>query len=131
MMAALPLSGKGERTQQASVREVRLRAQCSHTAPDRLTAQELQHSCLHRKNVDGRAPAGMRLCSSGIRFFSQHVLQRDGSTLSRMRAHTAHRLPAVLRVEAVRRLLAAAPSGSTTVVRTTIITGRSPLPRTT
>jgi hypothetical protein len=82
MMAALPLSGKGERTQQASVREVRLRAQCSHTAPDRLTAQELQHSCLHRKNVDGRAPAGMRLCSSGIRFFSQHVLQRDGSTLS-------------------------------------------------
>jgi hypothetical protein len=33
MLAALQLSGKGERTQQASVREGRLLAQFSHTAP--------------------------------------------------------------------------------------------------
>ena len=82
MMAALPRSGKGERTQPSSVRAVRLRAQCSHTSPDRISAQELQHSLLHRTNVDGLAPASMRLCDSGIRFFSQHVLQRDWHTLS-------------------------------------------------
>ena len=42
MLAALHLSGKGERTQDASVREVRLLAQFYHTAPDRISEQELQ-----------------------------------------------------------------------------------------
>src|SRR6266571_1264781 len=108
MMAVLQRSGKGERTQHASVREGRLLAQFSHTSPDRISAQELQHSFLHRTNVDGLAPASMRLCSSGIRFFSQHVLKRAWHTLSLLRAQTTHRLPAVLSVEEVRRLLASA-----------------------
>src|SRR4249920_4060889 len=96
MIAALHLSGKGERTQEAYVREVRLLAQFYHTSPDRISEQELQHYFLHRKNVDSLAPASMRICSSGIRFFSQHVLKRDGHTLSLMRAQTAHRLTTVL-----------------------------------
>src|SRR5919198_6159410 len=108
MIAALQLSGKGERTQQAYVREVRLLAQFYHTSPDRISEQELQHYFLHRKNVDGLAPASMRICYSGIRFFSQHVLKRDWHTLALIRAQTAHRLPAILSVEEVRRLLAAA-----------------------
>ena len=108
MIAALPLCGKGERTPPASVRAVRLLAQFDHTSPDVLSAQELQHSFLHRTNVDGLAPPSLRLCSSGLRFFSQHVLQRDWHPLALMRAHTTPRLPAVLRVEEVRRLLTAA-----------------------
>ena len=108
MMTARQLSGKGERPQQSSVREVRLRAQFSHTSPDRMTEPALQHDFLHRKNVDGLAPASMRICSSGIRFFDQHVLKRDWSTLSLLRAHTTHRLPAVLSVAEVKRLLQAA-----------------------
>lgn len=108
MIATLQLSGKGERTQQSYVREVRLLAQFYGKSPDLLFAQELQHYFLHRKNVDGRAPASMRNCSSGIRCFSQHVLKRDGHTLSRMRAQPAHRLPAVLSVEDGGRLLKAA-----------------------
>ena len=108
MIAALQLSGKGERTQEASGREVRLLAQFYGKSPDLLSEQELQHSFLHRKNVDGLAPASMRICSSGIRFFSQHVLTRDWHTLWLMRAQTAHRLPAVLSVEEVKRLLTSA-----------------------
>ena len=105
MIAALQLSGKGERTQQSYVREVRLLAQFYHTSPDRITAPALQHSFLHRTNVDGLAPASMRLCSSGMRFFSQHVLTRDWHTLALLRAPTAHRLPAVLSVGVRRTLL--------------------------
>src|SRR6266516_3064081 len=120
MIAALQLSGKGERTQQAYVREVRLLAQFYHKAPDRLSEQELQHSFLHRKNVDGLAPASMRICYSGIRFFSQHVLQRNWHTLSLMRAQTAHRLPAVLSVEEVRRLLTSATPFHNQVSFTTV-----------
>jgi site-specific recombinase XerD len=108
MIAALQLSGKGERTQEASVRAVRLWAQFYRKSPDLLSEQELQHSFLHRKNVDGLAPASMRICSSGIRFFSQHVLKRDWHTLTLMRAQTTHHLPAVLSIEAVRRLLTSA-----------------------
>src|SRR5207245_2172573 len=76
-----------------------------HTSPDRISEQELQRYCLHRKNVDGLAPASMRICYSGIRFFSQHVLKRDWHTLALIRPQTAHRLPAVLSVEEVQRLL--------------------------
>jgi integrase len=43
-----------------------------------------------------------------MRFFSQHVFQRDWHTLALLRAHTTHHLPAVLRVAEVRRLLTAA-----------------------
>ena len=42
MLAALHLSGKGERTQASSVRDVRLLAQFYHTSPDRISEQELQ-----------------------------------------------------------------------------------------
>ena len=108
MIAALHLSGTSERTHESSVREVHLLAPFSHKSPDRLSEQALQRSCLHRKNVDGLAPASMRLCSSGIRFVSPHVLQRDWSTLSLLRAPTTPRLPAVRSVEEVKRLLQAA-----------------------
>jgi integrase/recombinase XerD len=120
MIAALQLSGQGERTQQAYVREVRLLAQFYGKSPALLSEQELQHSCLHRKNVDGLAPASMRLCSSGIRFFYPHVLQRDWHTLALLRAPNTHRLPAVLSVEEVRRLLSSAPPLHNQVYCTTV-----------
>ena len=69
MIAALHLSGKSERTPASYVRDVRLLAQCSHTSPDRISEQALQRYCLHRKNVEHLAPASMRICYSGIRFF--------------------------------------------------------------
>ena len=105
MISALQRSGKGERTQQAAVREVRLRAQFYGPSPDLISEQELQTYFLHRKNVDGLSPASMRICASGIKCFSQHVLTRDWHTLSLMRANTQHRHPAVRSVQEVRRLL--------------------------
>jgi site-specific recombinase XerD len=108
MMAALQLSGKSERTQQSYVREVRLLAQFYGKSPDVISEKELQAYFLHRKNVDGLAPASMRICYSAIRFFYQHVLKRDWHTLTLMRAQITRRLPAVLSVEEVKRLLQAA-----------------------
>ena len=62
----------------------------------------------------------MRICYSGIRFFSQHVLKRDWSTRSLMRAQTAPRLPAVLSVAEVRRVLKAATPLHNQVYFTTV-----------
>src|SRR5216683_2815187 len=120
MMAALQLSGKGERTQQAYVREVRLLAQFYHQSPDRISEQELQRSFLHRTNVDGLAPASLRLCYRGMRFFSQPVLPRTWRPLSLIRAQTTHRLPAVLSVEEVKRLLTSATPLHNQVYFTTV-----------
>ena len=102
MIDALQLSGKGKRTQEAYVREVRLLSECYSRSPARLSEPELQQYFLHRKNVDNLAPNSMRICSSGIRFFSQHVITRDWHTLSLIRAETERRLPTVLSVQEVR-----------------------------
>ena len=120
MIDALQLSGKGERTQQAYVREVRLLAQFYDKSPDLISEQELQTYFLHRKNVDTLAPASMRICSSGMRFFSQHVLKRDWHTLSLVSAQTAHRLPAILSAHEVRCLLKAATPWHNPVTFTTV-----------
>ena len=85
MITALQLSGKGERTQEAYVREVRMLAQFFGTSPHLIAEPELQQYFLHRKNVDNLAPASMRICYSGIKFFFQHVLKRDWHTLSHPR----------------------------------------------
>lgn len=105
MIAALQLSGKSERTQQSYVREVRLLAQFYGKSPHLISESELQHYLLHRKNIDGLAPNSMRICYSAIRFFFQNVLERAWKTLDRMRAESEHRLPSVLSVQEVRRLL--------------------------
>src|SRR4029453_2793290 len=107
MIAALQLSGKSERTQQSYVREVRLLAQFYGTSPDLISEQQLQHYVLHRKNVDGLSPSSMRICYSALRFFYQQVLERPWKTLELMRAQTEQRLPAVLTLPEVPRLLKA------------------------
>jgi hypothetical protein len=78
MIAALQLSGKGERTQQAYVREVRLLTQFYGKSPDLISEPELQAYFLHRKNVDHLAPNSMRICYSGIKFFYQSQLLCPG-----------------------------------------------------
>ena len=120
MIAALQLSGKRERTPQSYVREVRLLAQFYGKSPHLISASELQQYMLHRKNVDPLAPTSMRICYSGIRFFSLHVLERAWQRRDLIRAQSAYRLPALLSVQEVRRLLSMATPLHTRVYCTTV-----------
>ena len=106
MIKALQLNGKGERTQQAYARSVRMLSQFYGKTPDLITEQELQDYFLHRKNVDHWSPNTMRICYCGIRFFYEHVLQRNWHILRILRAQNERRLPAVLSVEEARSILA-------------------------
>ena len=92
-IAARPRRGKSVRTQQSSVREVRLLAPFYHTSPARISAQELQRYVLPRKNVDGLAPTSRRSCYRGMRFCYPHVLHRAWATLALRRAPTTPHLP--------------------------------------
>jgi len=51
MITALQLNGKGERTQEAYVREVGLLSQFYKKSPDLISEEELQHYFLHRKKL--------------------------------------------------------------------------------
>ena len=106
MIAVLQLNGKGEPTQKAYTRSVRMLSQFYGKTPDLVSEPELQEYFLHRKNVNRWAPKTMRICYCGIRFFYVHVLARDWHILSILRAQNEHRLPAVLSIEEVRSLLA-------------------------
>ena len=105
MVKALQLNGKAERTQEAYVRALRMLVEFYGKPPDLLTEEELQDYFLHRKNVSRWSPKTMRICYCGIRFFYQNVLQRNWHILNILRAQNEHRLPTVLSVEEVRRLL--------------------------
>lgn len=106
MIQTLQLNGKGERTQEAYARAVRMLLDFYHKAPDQITADELQAYFLHRRNVSRWSPATLRICYAGIRFFFEKVLQRDWPLLQVLRAQRERKLPAVLSVEEVRRALA-------------------------
>jgi site-specific recombinase XerD len=106
MIKALQLNGKGERTQEAYARALRMLVEFYGKSPDLITEEELQNYFLHRKNTDHWSPNTMRICYCGIRFFYEHVLQRNWHILSILRAQNERRLPAVLSVEEVRGILA-------------------------
>ena len=105
MVNTLQLNGKGERTQQAYTRAVRMLAQFHGKSPDLLSEEELSDYFLHRKNVSRWSPKTMRICYCGIRFFYEKVLARDWHILGILRAQREHRLPPVLSQEEVPRVL--------------------------
>jgi integrase/recombinase XerD len=101
----LQLNGKGERTQQAYTRAVRMLSQFYGKTPDLVSEQELREYFLQRKNVNHWSPKTMRICYGGIRFFYEKVLDRNWRILGILRAQNERRLPAVLSVDEVRSLL--------------------------
>jgi integrase/recombinase XerD len=105
MVDNLQLNGKGERTQQAYTRAVRMLSQFYGKTPDLVSEQELREYFLQRKNVNHWSPKTMRICYCGIRFFYEKVLDRNWRILGILRAQNERRLPAVLSVDEVRSLL--------------------------
>ena len=107
MLHDLQLAGLSARTQEAYVRAVRQLADHFRTPPDRLTEPQLRDYFLHLKNDRLFAAASLGIAYSGIKFFYSHTAPRDWPTLKRLRVPREKRLPDVLSVEEVRRLIAA------------------------
>jgi site-specific recombinase XerD len=101
----LQLAGLSERTQEAYLRAVRQLADHFHTPPDRLTEPQVRDYFLHLKNDRKFASASLAIAYSGIKFFYSHTTPRDWPTLRRLRVRRDKRLPDVLSVDEVRRLI--------------------------
>src|SRR5262249_45002191 len=107
MLQDLQLAGLSERTQEAYLRSVRQLADHFHTPPHPLPEPQLRDSLLPPPNAR-KFPAGsLVVASSAIKFFYSHTIPRDWPTLQRLHVRTGKKLPDVLSVDEVRRLIAA------------------------
>jgi hypothetical protein len=82
MIAALQLSGKAERTQQAYVREVHLLAQFYHKSPDRLLNRNFNTTSCTGKTSMASPP---RLCGSAIAASASSINTSSNVTGTRSR----------------------------------------------
>jgi integrase len=101
----LSLNGKGERTQQAYTRALRMLVEFYAKDPAEITEAELEAYFLRRKNVDRWSANTLRICYCGIRFYFVQVLGRNWTLFNILRAKNESRLPTVLSREEVRGLL--------------------------
>ena len=105
MIECLQLRGMSERTQEANVRAVRQLADHYHKSPDLITEEELRQYFLYIKNVKKYSSNTTTIALCGIKFFYEHTLNREWTTLNFVRPPRDKRLPTILSLEEVRQIL--------------------------
>ena len=105
MIECLQLRGLSERTQEAYVRAVRQLAAHYHKSPDLITEEELRQYFLFIKNVKHYSSNTSTIAICGIKFFFEKTLNRNWSIFGILRAPREKKLPVILSVEEVRKIL--------------------------
>ena len=107
MIESLQLRGLSERTQEMYVRAVRQLSEHYHKSPDLITEEELRQYFLYIKNVKKYSRSASTIALCGIKFFFEHTINRQWSTLNFVRAQREKKLPVILSLEEVRKILCA------------------------
>jgi integrase/recombinase XerD len=84
------------------VRAVRQLAQHSNKSPDQITEEELRQYFLHLKNVRKYSHSATTIALCGIKFFFEHTLKREWTTLTFVRPPREKKLPVILSIKEVR-----------------------------
>ena len=105
MIEDMQLRGFALRTQEAYLLAVRQLARYYNKSPDLVTEEELRGYFLYLKNVKHAARNTCTIALCGIKFFFQHTLGREWKTFDFLRPPHEHKLPVVLSVEEVDRIL--------------------------
>lgn len=106
MIEDLQLHGFAEKTQEAYLRAVRQLARYYKKSPDRISRDELRKYFLYLKNEKRVSRSTCRVALYGIRFFYLNTMQEEWPSLELIRFPPERKLPVVLSVEEVRRVLA-------------------------
>lgn len=106
MIEDLQLRGLSERTQEMYVRAVRQLAEHYHTSPASITEEELRQYFLHLKNVKKYSRSASTIALCAIKFFYEHTLKREWTTLTFVRPPREKKLPVILSITEVRTILA-------------------------
>lgn len=106
----LELAGLAQRTCEAYVRAVRQLAAHFRQSPDTLSEAQVRDYFSHLKNERQFARGSLTIAYSAIKFFFRRTVPRDWKTLEGLRVPPEKKLPDVLTVEEVRRIIAATRS---------------------
>jgi site-specific recombinase XerD len=105
MIEDMQLRGLSERTQESYVRVVRQLAEYYRKPPDQLSQAELREYFLHLKNDKHLSRSSCTQALSGLKFLYEQTLQRQWPILDFIRPAPERKLPVVLSLAEVRRLL--------------------------
>jgi site-specific recombinase XerD len=105
MIEDLQLRGLSETTQEMYVRAVRKLSEHYNKSPDLITEEDLRQYFLYLKNVRKFSRTSSTIALCGIKFFFQHTLKREWSSLTFIRPAREKKLPVVFSLEEVRKVL--------------------------
>jgi site-specific recombinase XerD len=105
MVEDMQLRGLSEKTQEAYVGAVRQLAGHYGKSPQHIGDEELRQYFLHLTNVKQLTPSTIRVALYGIKFLFQHTLRKEWPTLDLVRPRREKKLPVVLSVVEVHRIL--------------------------
>jgi integrase/recombinase XerD len=105
MIECLQLRGYSRSTQEAYLRAVRQLAEHYKKSPDLITEEELRQYFLDIKNVKKYARPTTTIALCGIKFFIEQTLGKQWPSLELIRPQREKKLPVVLSVEEVQRIL--------------------------
>jgi integrase/recombinase XerD len=105
MIEDMQLHGFAPKTQEAYLSAVRQLAKHYRKSPDQIDEEELRGYFLFLKNEKHAARSTCTIALCGIKFFFQHTLGREWKTFDFLRPPREKKLPVVLSVEEVSRIL--------------------------
>ena len=105
MIEDMQLRGFAERTQEAYLSAVRQLAKHYRKPPDQIDEEELRQYFLFLKNEKHAARNTCTIALCGIKFFFERTLGREWKTFDFLRPQKEKKLPVVLSVEEVSRIL--------------------------
>jgi integrase/recombinase XerD len=105
MIEDMQLHGFAERTQEAYLLAVRQLAKHYRKSPDQIEEEELRQYFLFLKNEKHAARATCTIALCGIKFFYERTLGREWKTFEFLRPPQEKKLPVVLSVSEVSRIL--------------------------
>lgn len=105
MIEDLQLRGLAVRTQESYVQAVSQLAAHYRKSPDQINEEELRQYFLFLKNVKHVSRSTHTLALCGIKFFYEHTLKREWHTLDFARPAKEKKLPVVLSMQEVGRVL--------------------------
>lgn len=105
MLEDMQLQGLTQGTQHVYVHGVQALAQYYHQAPDQLTEEQVRQFFLHLINEKHVTEGTLRAYRGGIQFFYTVTLQRPMPLFNLVAHKRRRRLPVVLSIEEVQRLL--------------------------
>lgn len=105
MVEDLQLHGMSKSTQELYVRAVRQLAEYYRKPPDQITEEELRQYFLYLTKVKQISPSTLRIALCGIKFFYERTLCKEWTTLDLVRPPKENKLPVVLTIDEVHRIL--------------------------